>query len=257
MATAPVWALLCHDGAMSGLVEVFHTRTLRLVEGALPSLLPEERTEMDRRWDEAVQRQPAFFDGPTVASLGVEHEGDALVLHWARCSYRYRALRQVPGATWLPAPVFVTVLQPTPEGSLIVGRSADWTAVPGRWSFPGGSAEPPRVGAPFGEQGLREHAARELGEETGIEVLPDDLGLFAVSRGKHASIGVHFLAPQLPEGLVREHHARLREAEAARGREGELDVLSTVGSETEALALGCVADYLPPLVARYTSPAAR
>jgi len=238
---------------MSDPVELFGPRALRLVEAEIPSLPPEVRAGMDRTWDRAVRAKPALFDGPAVACLGLEREEDTLLLRWARVSYRYRALRRVPGAPWLPTSVFVTVLQPTDEGTLVVGRPSGWTAEPGRWTLPGGGAEPPADGAELGVPGLRGHAARELFEETGIKVVPDDLNLFAVSRGRHGSIGVHFLAPRLPEQLVLDHHARLCEAEIAGGGEPELDRLATVGSEAETVALGRVFDYLPPLVARFTA----
>jgi 8-oxo-dGTP pyrophosphatase MutT (NUDIX family) len=241
---------------MSNPVEFFDGGALRLVEVEVPSLPSEVRAEMDRRWDRAVERQPTLFDGPAVASVGVEQRAETLVLRWARISYRYRALRQVPGAPWLPASVFVTVVQPTEDGRLLVARPSGWTAAAGRWTVPGGSAEPPVDSADLSVDGLRAHAARELAEEIGIDVALTDLNLFAVSRGEFGNIGLHFRAPPLPEALLRKHHAELVEAEAARGAEAELEELATVGTEAQALALGYVFDYLPPLVGRYAASAA-
>ncbi|PYC66743.1 hypothetical protein C7C46_30975 [Streptomyces tateyamensis] len=59
-------------------------------------------------------------------------KGAELVLSWARVIYRYRALRRLKSCSWLPASVFVTVLQPVEDGGLIVGRNAGSTASPGR-----------------------------------------------------------------------------------------------------------------------------
>ena len=114
-------------------MEFFDASDLRLRETAAPALAPEEQRAMgamDRFWAAALERQPALFDGPAVACLGVgQGPGAVLDLAWARISYRYRALRQlrqVAGASWKPASMFVTVLQPVSSsmGSRLPSRSA-------------------------------------------------------------------------------------------------------------------------------------
>ncbi|MFJ1757262.1 hypothetical protein [Kitasatospora sp. NPDC088134] len=88
-----------------------------------PALTPEEEQAVERFWLEALERQPAFFDGPAVACLGIERElPDRLTVVWVRSSYRYRVLRKVAGASWRPASLFATVLQPVCGGGLVVGR---------------------------------------------------------------------------------------------------------------------------------------
>lgn len=151
---------------------------------------------MNRVWDEAVARNPHLFDGPVVACTGWEWQRGELVLSWARATYRYRALRRIRGADGpTPGSVFVTVLQPTEDGELVVGRESPSTAAPGRWQLPGGVAEPPHEREALDMPALRRHAAREPVEETGIGVASEDLTLWGVTRGEHGNVGVHFLAP--------------------------------------------------------------
>lgn len=115
-------------------VELLETRRLRLVEAAAPRIPPEEQAAMNRAWDEAVRANQALFDGPAVSCAGLERDDpDGLVITWARTTYRLHALRRVPGATvWLPS-LFVSVVQPSDDGRLLVVRMSPWTAAPGRW----------------------------------------------------------------------------------------------------------------------------
>jgi len=207
---------------------------------------------MDRFWAAAVKRQPALFDGPAVACLSVDAGPDGhLDLAWARISYRYRALRQVSGASWRPASLFVTVLQPVSGGGLIVGRGSATTAHPGRWALPGGSVEPPGTGGLLDAGALRFHAVRELAEEVGVAVRPDAVAGWGVTRGEHGNIGIHFIAPPLASEAVFTHHRGLVEAERGRGAAPELDRLAVVRCERDVAALGDTADFLAPAVARY------
>ncbi|WP_330456172.1 hypothetical protein [Streptomyces sp. NBC_00820] len=124
-------------------VDLWDAPRIRLVETPAPELSPRHRAAMDRHWEEAVRANPALFDGPVAALTGMERDGpDGLVLSWARATYRYRALRQVPDAPTWPA-LFVAVLQPSDDGRLLVGRMSPSTSAPGRWQLPGGTVEPP------------------------------------------------------------------------------------------------------------------
>ncbi|MEU0572299.1 NUDIX hydrolase [Nonomuraea sp. NPDC005983] len=234
-------------------VELMDVRRLRLVEAAAPAISPEDRLAMNRVWEETVQANPSLFDGPVAACAGLERDGPhSLVLSWARTTYRRYALRRVPGATaWLPS-LFVSVVQPTADGRLLVGRMSSSTATPGRWQLPGGSVEPPDDRESLDEAALRRHAARELVEETGIDTPPDDLTLWLVARGKRGSVGVLFLAPSRPASLVHERFGALVSAETALGRDPELDRIALVRSQAEVAGLaGSHVDYLEPVVRRY------
>lgn len=236
-------------------VEFLDPDGVTFVEHAPPVLTPRERREVDRLWAETTRRNPAAFDGRVVASLGVERRGAGpVVVRWAAVSYRMRGLRSVRAAERVPGSVFVTVLLPSEDG-LVVGRGSAATAAPGRWTLPGGAVEPPVAGAALDMTALRGHAARELVEETGVEVPDERLELWGLTRGRRfGSLGFHFLAPRLPGALVRRRHAALVRAggDAPGGGEVELDTLAFVPSPAAAERLGPGADYLPQVLDRYS-----
>ncbi|WP_207550032.1 NUDIX hydrolase [Thermostaphylospora chromogena] len=238
---------------MTGKADLFDVHRLRLTETAAPRLSPEEQEARDRAWAGAVQANPALFDGPVVACTGVEWETPhSLVLSWTRVTYRHYALRLVPGATALPS-LFVNVVQPTGDGRMLVVRMSPSTSAPGRWQLPGGCVEPPGDHEPMDEAALRRNAARELAEEIGVDAAPEDLTLWAVTRGEDRSIGLVFLAPPRPAPLLQESFAALVAAEQAAGREPELDRITLIGSAAELSDLdGPHADYLEPVVRRCT-----
>ncbi|ONH25696.1 NUDIX hydrolase [Pseudofrankia asymbiotica] len=234
---------------------VLTTERLRLVEVEAPPLSAEEQELTDRAWDDAVLAQPSMFDGSVAASGGLGREGpDGLVLAWMRTTYRRYVLRKVPGATcWLPH-LFVSVLQPTDDGRLLLGRMASWTAAPGRWQLPSGTGEPPKAeGEPLDVEGLRALAARELREETGTEAAAEDLGLECLLLGPRGDVGVVFRAPPRSVSSLRQQHESLIEAEKARGHDPELDQIAFASTSGELAALdGPTADYLALLVDRHS-----
>jgi 8-oxo-dGTP pyrophosphatase MutT (NUDIX family) len=230
-------------------VDVMGVNRLRLVEAAAPLLSPEDRAAMDRVWDAATRDNPSLFDGPVVACTGVEPDGPrSLILSWARVTYRYYALRQVPGAVALPS-LFVTVVQPTQDGGLLAGRASSATAVPGRWTLPGGSVEPPDGAGTLDIAALRRHAAREQVEETGVDTACEDLTLWLVTRGVNGNIGVHFRAPSRPRSQLRDRFAQLVSQERALGRVPELDQIAFIRTPAALAHLpGLHADHLEPIV---------
>ncbi|MEU8617901.1 NUDIX hydrolase [Streptomyces sp. NPDC048623] len=251
-------------GDPAGTTDSTDSTRIDFVECPPPPLSAAERWAVDRHWAEATAANPTAFDGPLVAALGLDRPAPGrTVVRWARMTYRSRALRSLrpPGA--VPGSVYVTVLLPTEEG-LVLGRGSRTTATPGRWSLPGGGAEPPPPGQPLDLAVLRRHAAVELAEEVGLVVRESELGLWALTRGaRFGSLGFHFLAPAVPAARVRRCHAGLIAAETARGLVPELDELAFTASDFErsdpdesdagksAPAPGPCADYLPPLLARY------
>ncbi|MFD8978915.1 NUDIX domain-containing protein [Streptomyces sp. NPDC059564] len=235
-------------------VDLFDVERLRLAEVEEPKLSQSDALARDRVWDQAVQANPALFDGPVVACAGLERTGPRILfLSWVRVTYRHYALRRVPGATALPS-LFVNVVQPADDGRVLAVRMSSSTAAPGRWQLPGGSVEPPQDGEVLDEWGLAGQAARELVEELGIGAAPETLGLWVVTRGENSSVGLTYLAPALPEAAVRAAFATAAAAERAQGCEPELDSIALVRSPDELAGLtGPHADYLEPVVRRYTA----
>ncbi|MEU4587067.1 NUDIX hydrolase [Kitasatospora aureofaciens] len=234
-------------------VEVLAATGLQLVETAAPGLSAEHEAAMDRVWEQATRANLSLFDGPAVVCTALARQDQAVELTWARTTYRRFALRRVPGAPVVSS-VFVTVAQPVEDGGLVIGRMSGSTAAPGRWQLPGGNVEPPQPGQALDEAELRRQGAKELAEEVGVDAAPGDLTLLALTRGENGNIGVHYLAPMLPEWTVRARFADLVECEASQGRAPELDEITPVAS-AKALELvdGQHVDYLAPLLDRYTA----
>lgn len=231
------------------MTELLTAEGLNLVEVAPPALPAEQRTAMNRAWDEAVLANPALFDGPVALCAGLSRDaGEDLVVSWSRSTYRYFALRRVPGATSLRS-LFVSVVQPTDDGRVLVGRMSSSTATPGRWQFPGGSVEPPTGDEPLDEPALRRHAALELAEETGVDTPAAALTRCLVTHGEDGQVGVHYLAPPLPASRLHERFAALVAADTAHGRVPEFDRITLVGSPAELPDLvGPHVLYLEPVV---------
>jgi 8-oxo-dGTP pyrophosphatase MutT (NUDIX family) len=111
---------------------------------------------------------------------------------------------------------------------------------------------------PLDVAALRRHAARELVEETGIEMRPDDLTLWLVTRGESGNVGVLFFAPCRPASLLHERFAALVSSEIALGRDPELDQIALIRSQAELAGLGgSQVDYLQPVVRRYAGAVLR
>ncbi|WP_228982266.1 NUDIX domain-containing protein [Streptomyces sp. DH12] len=234
-------------------VDLFDVKRLLFVEVEEPALSPSDEAARDYVWNQAIQANRSLFDGPVVACGGLEWtDPHTLRLSWVRVTYRHYALRRVPGATALPS-LFVNVVQPTVDGRVLAARMAPSTAAPGRWQLPGGSVEPPQDGEAL-ESTLAKQAARELAEELGVDVTAEHLKLYVVTRGENGSIGATYLAPPLPEATVRTAFRAAAAAERAQGREPELDGIALVRSPDELASLmGPHADYLEPIVRRYTA----
>ncbi|MFJ8140827.1 NUDIX domain-containing protein [Streptomyces sp. NPDC096013] len=233
-------------------VDVIEATELHLIEKPPPRLSAEHQAARDRAWDELAHNNPALFDGPVVACTSLTQPSPhELVVGWARVTYRNFALRRVPGARALPA-LFVDVLQPTDDGALLVAQMSTATAHPGRWHLPGGSVEHPDAGQPLNTTALRHNAARELQEELGADTAPEDLTLWAVSRGNHGNIGIHFAAPPQPATTLNDRFTAALRATAAVSQAPELDRIAFVRRPADLKALdGPHVDYLEPLVNRY------
>ena len=169
-------------GANRENVDLLDAREVQFAETAGPAVTRAQQSFMDGAWDEAVRANPNLFDGPVVLCTELHQDSAGrLVVSWARATYRYRVLRQLPDAPALSS-VFVCVLQPTQDGRLLVGHMSRSTSSPRQLQFPGGNMEPPPAGQLLTVAALRRHAAVELGEEVGIRVADEELDLWLAAR---------------------------------------------------------------------------
>jgi hypothetical protein len=83
----------------------------------------------------------------------------------------------------------------------------------------------------------------------GLDTASEVLRLWAVTRGENTGIGLTYLAPALPERVLRDGFTVAACAERAQGRDPELDQIALAGSAEELTGLvGLRADYLEPVV---------
>ena len=201
-----------HPGVLGSGVALFDVLDVQFDEVPGPASSLEVLAAVDSAWDEMVRAIPTLFDGPVVLCSDFRQISPRLKVSWSGATYRYRTVRQIPSASALSS-VFVRVLQPAPDGRMLMGCMSASTSSPGLIQFPGGNLEPPPLGQEITTTTLRRHAAAELTEETGIDAAPDDLALWLVARTSDGNVGFFFLAPSLPAEFIRQRHAAVVLAE--------------------------------------------
>lgn len=239
-----------HPSELGPGVALFDALDVRFYEVPGPELSRELTSSMDRAWDKMVRANPILFDGPVALCSDIREFSTRLEVRWSRATYRYRTVRQIPGAPALSS-IFVGVLQPTTDGRLLVGHMSDSTSSPGVIQLPGGNLEPAPAGEQLTTRTLQDHAAAELAEETGIDALPGDLTLWVTVRTSNGNVGFFYLAPSLPAEVIIDRHASVVLGDRRKGREPEFDRIALVANATDLAELGAPsADYLQPLLDR-------
>jgi 8-oxo-dGTP pyrophosphatase MutT (NUDIX family) len=234
-------------------VSLLDVADVRFGEVAGPALSHDILGAIDSKWHEMVRQNPAMFDGPVVLCSDLRQLPSGLEVRWSRATYRYRTVRQIPGAPALSS-VFVCVLQPALGGRVLVGEMSASTSSPGLIQLPGGNLEPSPPGEELTIDMLRRHASTELAEETGIVADPVDLAPWVAARTSNGNLGFFFLAPSLPAEFIVEQHASAVRSDRQAGREPEFAEVALVSDADELDRLGArSADYLRPLLDRFRS----
>ncbi|MBT0773978.1 NUDIX hydrolase [Kineosporia sp. J2-2] len=245
---------MTHSAADRSRIRFWHAHTVTFTETPSPVLEPRHEMAMNMLWQQWTADNPLVFDGPVSAVSTVSAPGpDRIDIAWYRSTYRRQTLRRVPGATPLVT-LFVAVAQPTPAG-LLLGRTAAWTGTGHeQWVLPGGTVEPPAPGRPLTEHLLREHAARELAEETGIHADPARLTRWALARNPNGNVGFFFRAEPITEPAARERFSQHVSEQARRGEAPELTSVQFAGNPYRPDTLeGPLASTLPALLDRYAA----
>jgi 8-oxo-dGTP pyrophosphatase MutT (NUDIX family) len=234
-------------------VMLFDVKDVRFDEVAGPALSDDVLGAIDSTWRETVRQNPAMFDGPVVLCSDLRQLSHGLEVSWCRATYRYRAVRQIPGAPALSS-VFVCVLQPTSDGRLLIGQMSASTSSPGLIQLPGGNLEPSPPAEELTIESVRRHASTELVEETGVVADPDDLSLWVAARTSNGNVGFFFLAPSLPALVILERYASMVAADRREGREPEFADVALVRDADDLDRMNSrSADYLRPLLDRFRS----
>jgi 8-oxo-dGTP pyrophosphatase MutT (NUDIX family) len=162
------------------------------------------REDMDRHFAARQRERPALWNGRVMLLHRCAREKG--VLHGASFETDYASVlawcdwgRPAAGVFNIAA---VAALQ-SADGAFLLGQMAPSTALAGQWVFPGGTPDPHDI-SPGGKLDLLGSVARELGEETGL-----DIGVCKVEPGWTLVRDGGFLA--LIKGLtVNESAERLR-----------------------------------------------
>ncbi|MEO7194979.1 MAG: NUDIX hydrolase [Pseudonocardiaceae bacterium] len=188
--------------------------------------------EIDSLWKARASANPRLFDGPILAARSVDWDGARCTVRWSRASYAQYLWRYGPEEVVqcrFARALFVSVLAQTADGQVLLGRMAPDTSTPGRVQLPGGNVRPPDEGAPLTAHAVREHAVRELAEETGVELAPSAASLWAVKDlGAFGDVGIMLRADVPAAGLAHQTFQRHLQGLAAAGQTPEFTCLLSV-----------------------------
>lgn len=153
--------------------------TFERAESALNDAAIERARE---HWGSIQAERPWLFDGPIVAAIA-DPQPETFTVRWYPSTYSRYLARDVAGDDGgYDRALFASVIVRSSDGLVLFGAMAGTTSSPGRLQLPGGNVELAPDGS-LNEPGIRAEAARELREETGIAIKPDDLRLHRVSVG--------------------------------------------------------------------------
>lgn len=113
------------------------------------------------------------------------------------------------------------------EGEVLLAQRPEGKRLSGRWEFPGGKVEP-------GES-PEEALARELGEELGIRVNPEDMEPFWFLSHAYPEYGFHLLMPVYTVRHWQGEPAPLEHAALAWKRASEMHTLPMIEADAELI----------------------
>lgn len=144
-------------------------------------------------WAEYSRDRPTLFNGAMVACESHVLSADrTMQINWFRTCYAHYLIRRAPAFKLQPArSIYASVVLVSETGRIAVGEMAATTASPGRLQLPGGNIESDNTGLSL--EVCRAAASRELAEEVGLDVAPQQLRLWRVKiGGEHDDIGLLF-----------------------------------------------------------------
>jgi len=220
-------------------MQKFHVLTGALtvsVAGGL-TLSPDQERRIDVLWKEALQSNPAMFDGPILLVRAIDGEN----LSACRASYRHvvamrrdPALRQALGGL---RPLAVSGILSCPQGLVFGQRSAEVATAQGLWELvPSGGAE---------SEDLDRQILGELEEEIGL--CPPQVRLGPPAGLVTTPVLVDVILPietELNADAIFESHARLGSPEYTRLRTLAPEAAATIPKGEMVPATRLLLDHL-------------
>lgn len=128
--------------------------------------------EIDRRWAERIEANPALFDGPVLLACRAEvlSQGDERVLRLDAFETRFSRFLIWRDLGWPDKGVYNCFAMPavrSSDGAFLVGEMARGHSAEGKRYFPGGTPDPSDI-VEGGRVDLAGSLIRELAEEAGL-----------------------------------------------------------------------------------------
>lgn len=230
---------------------------VELRRGSPQLLKGSQEAAVAAHWRDAVENNPALFNGPVISPIRTQVAGRMCTLEWYCSDYaHYLFSRQNPESPEgsLIGTVFVSVVVPTTDGRFVVGRMSQQTSAPGAVQLPGGGVSIRPEQSALSRHDLALAAVREAGEEMGINMDPGSLRIWGVIRRKRPlDVGVVFTSEPQPWEDIEEAFIDLRERELSVGAVPEFDELFPISPSADLArlpgGLGRRAiDYLPAVM---------
>lgn len=207
-------------------------------------------------WRTALERNPSLFNGGLVSPLDACVNDGVCTVRWHHSDFaHYLFSRQSPDrpAIGTIGTLFVSIIVPTTDGELIVGRMSQQTSAPGVIQLPGGGVSVGPDQMQISHSDLTAAAVQEGSEELGITLDPAGLRTCGViKRNSPPDIGVVFSAEPRARDAIQAAFAALRLRDSLAGAVPEFDELLAVSPRTNLRSLSRrgdhVVDYLPVVV---------
>ncbi|MBV9013161.1 MAG: hypothetical protein JO272_14130 [Pseudonocardiales bacterium] len=214
---------------------------------------------MAAHWRTALERNPSLFNGALVSPLGACVHDGVCTVRWHRSDFaHYLFSRQNPDRPVIGATgtLFVSIIVPTTDGELILGRMSQQTSAPSVIQLPGGGVSVGPDQTQISHSDLTAVAVQETSEELGITLDPAGLRTRGViKRHSPPDIGVVFSTEPRARDSIQAAFAALRLRDLLAGIVSEFDELFAVSPRTDLRSLSGrgdhVIDYLPVVVGAF------
>lgn len=239
--------------------EFIPIQTVNLSQGESPVLSAAHEADIAARWRATLENNPDLFNGPIVCPVDAQVVDGACTIRWYHSDYaHYSYSRNSSASYWNWAPVgslFVSVVFPTHDGGLVVGRMAPHTSAPGVVQLPGGGVSISADRTEISQHDVMTTAIEEADEEMGLSLDAKELRICGLIERRHPpDIGIVVATPPVSWHEIERAFSARREQECRAGIRSEFETVTVVRRDANlgqgvALGGGTPIDYLPAVVA--------